>query len=116
MEKPIRVALYGDSLFMLGIAKSLKEVPGLEVIHVQPGAPEAGPSSEGLGASLLAFDIHETPPELMLALFKDAPHLRLLALDPEGDRLVVLSSQASGARTVGDLVQVIRRHGDGETR
>jgi hypothetical protein len=48
----------------------------------------------------------------MLALFKETPHLALLALDPESDRLLALSSQVSGARTVGDLIQVIRRHAE----
>jgi len=45
-------------------------------------------------------------------LFKETPHLALLALDPESDRLLVLSGQVSGARTIGDLIMVIRRHGE----
>jgi hypothetical protein len=48
----------------------------------------------------------------MLALFKETPHLALLALDPESDRLLALSSQVSGARTIGDLIQVIRRYAE----
>ena len=108
MEKSIRVALYGDSLFLNGIAKSLEAAPWLEVVRIQPDAPEAPPLGEALGASLLIFDIHEASPELMLRLFKETPHLSLLALDPEGDRLMVLSSQASGARTTGDLFEVIK--------
>ena len=115
MEKHIRVVLYGDSLFLHGIAKSLEAAPWLEVVHIQPGAPEVPPPGEALGASLLIFDIHEASPELMLRLFKETPHLNLLALDPEGDRLMVLSSQASGARTIEDLMEVIQRHGEAET-
>ena len=61
---------------------------------------------------LLAFDIHEASPELMRALVKEAPHLALLALDPESDRLLVLSGQASGARTIGDLTEVIQKHAE----
>ena len=38
--------------------------------------------------------------------------LALLALDPESDRLLVLSGRVSGARTIGDLVQIIRGHGE----
>jgi hypothetical protein len=114
VEKSIRVALYGDSLFLHGIAKSLEAAPWLEVVHIQPGAPEAPPPVEALGASLLIFDIHEASPELMLRLFKETPHLSLLALDPEGDRLMVLSSQASGARTIEDLMEVIQRHWEAE--
>lgn len=112
MEKQIRVALYGSSLFLSGIERSLRAEPGLEVIHIQPDVPDECLLREVMNASLLAFDVHETSPELMKALFKEAPDLSLLALDPESNRLMVLSSQVSGARTIGDLIQVIRRHAE----
>jgi hypothetical protein len=115
VEKRIRVALYGDSLFLHGIARSLEAAPWLEVVHIQPGASEAPPPAEALCAGLLIFDIREASPELMLRLFKETPQLSLLALDPEGDRLMVLSSQASGARTIDDLMEVIQRHAEVET-
>ena len=69
MEKRIRVAFYGDSLFLHGIARSLEAEPWLEVVHIQPDAPEVPPPGEALGAGLLIFDIHEASPELMLRLF-----------------------------------------------
>ena len=112
MEKKIRVALYGSSLFLSGIERSLRAEPGLEVVHIQPDAPDECLHREVTGASLLAFDVHEASPELMLALFKETPDLALLALDPESDRLLVLSGRVSGARTIGDLVQIIRGHGE----
>jgi hypothetical protein len=115
VEKRIRVALYGDSLFLHGIARSLEAAPWLEVVRIQPGTPETLTPAEALGASLLVFDIHEASPELMLTLFKETPNLSLLALDPEGDRLLVLSGQASGARTIDDLMKVIERHAEAET-
>jgi len=111
VEKRIRVVLYGDSLFLHGIARSLEGEPCLEVVRIQPGAPEALPPAAALDASLLVFDIHEASPELMLALFKETSNLTLLALDPEDDRLIVLSSHASGAQTTGDLIEVIRKYG-----
>ncbi len=113
MEKQIQLVLYGNSLFVNGIARSLDAEPNLEVVQVQDEALEACLPDEVSGACLLAFDIHEASPEMMLALFKGNPDLTLLALDPEGDRLMVLSGQASGARTIGDLMEVIRRHGKG---
>ena len=112
VEKQIRVVLYGSSLFLIGIEGSLRAEPGLEVVHIQPDAPDECLLREVMDASLLAFDVHEASPELMRALLKEAPHLALLALDPESDRLLVLSSQASGVRTIGDLTQVIRRHAE----
>jgi hypothetical protein len=112
LEKQIRVVLYGSSLFLAGIEGSLSAEPGLEIVHIQPGTAEKHLLHEVVDASLLAFDIHEASPELMQALLMVAPHLAILALDPESDRLLVLSGQVSGARTIGDLTQVIRRHAE----
>ena len=112
MEKQIRVVLYGSSLFLIGIVGSLRAEPGLEIVHERSGAADERLLREVRGASLLAFDIHEASPELMRALLREAPHLALLALDPESDRLLVLSGQASGARTIGDLTEVIQKHAE----
>ena len=112
MEKQIRVILYGSSLFVAGIQGSLNAEPGLDIVHVLPEEANERLLREVMEASLLAFDIHEASPELMRALVKEAPHLSLLALDPESDRLLVLSGQASGARTIEDLTQVIHRHAE----
>ena len=109
VENKIRVALYGHSLFLQGIAKSLEAAPWLEVVRVLPDTVDASLSEEAWDASMLAFDIRETLPRLMLALFKGAPNLILLALDPESDRLMVLSSQQERAVAVADLLKVIRR-------
>lgn len=111
MEQKIRVILYGDSLFLNGIARSLEKGSNLDVVHLQGGAPEAGFQDIEAGACLLAFDNQETPLELMLDLFKTMPQLTLLALDPESDRLLVFSSQVSDARTIGDLLETIQRYG-----
>ena len=116
MEKPVRIILYGNSLFLQGISRSLEAAPWLGVVHVQPGIPDAGLPDDVSGACLLVFDVQEAPPELMPALFKEIPHLGLLALDPESDRLLVLSSQVSNARTTGDLMEVIRSYRDGSQR
>ena len=116
MEKPVRIILYGNSLFLQGISRSLEAAPWLGVVHVQPGIPDAGLPDDVSGACLLVFDVQEAPPELMPALFKEIPHLGLLALDPESDRLLVLSSQVANARTTGDLMEVIRSYGDGSQR
>jgi hypothetical protein len=82
-------------------------------VHVRGEGPEACLPDQVSGASLLAFDIHEVPPELMLALFKETNSLTLLALDPEGDRLIVLSSEPARVATTDDLLQVIRLYGFG---
>ena len=112
MEKQIRVVLYGSSLFLIGIEGSLRAEPGLEIVHIQPDAADERLLREVMDVSLLAFDVHEASTELMLTLLKETPDLALLALDPESDRLLVFSGQVSSARTIGDLIQVIRRYAE----
>jgi hypothetical protein len=114
LTQQIRIVLYGNSLFLHGISLKLKTEPDLEVVHVTAETPTACLPGEISGACLLAFDIHEAPPERMLSLFKEIPNLTLLALDPEGDQLVELSSKVSGARTLADLIAIIRRHNSTE--
>jgi hypothetical protein len=84
VEKQIRVALYGSSLFLSGIERSLRAEPGLDVIHLQPDAPDECLLREVMDASLLAFDIHEASPELMLACSKPARFLALIESDRPG--------------------------------
>ena len=113
MEKRTRVALYGSSLFMAGLAVSLKEKPGLEVIHSQPGAPDACQHLSEPGFRVIILDINEPPPDLVLSLFQKHPELCLLALDPAGDRLLALSGETSQPLTTNELLQVIESHADG---
>jgi len=113
MGKRIRVVLYGSSLFMAGLAVSLKEKPGLEVIHIQPSAPDVRQLLNEPGLSVILFDLNEPPPDLALALFQKHPELSLLALDPAGDRLFTLSSEPSRLLTIDDLLQVIESHAGG---
>jgi hypothetical protein len=112
VEKLIRVILFGSSLFLTGIEGSLRAEPGLQVVQIQPDAADECLHREVMDASLLVFNVHEVSPELMQALFKEAPDLALLALDPESDRLLVLSGQVFDGRTIADLTQVICKHAE----
>ena len=113
MEKRIQVALYGSSLFMAGLAASLKEKPGLEVIHIRPDALNVRQLVNEPGLCVILFDLNEPPTDLVLALFQKHPELGLLALDPAGDRLFTLSSEPSRLLTIDDLLQVIESHARG---
>ncbi|MBI5839192.1 MAG: hypothetical protein HZB19_03745 [Chloroflexi bacterium] len=108
MEKYIRVALYGSSLLMAGLAVSLKEKPGLEVVHIHPGAPDACQRLNEPGFRVIILDINEPPTDLVLSLFQKHPELSLLALDPAGDRLLALTGETSQPLTIDDLLQVIQ--------
>ncbi len=107
MATKIRVAVYGRSLYMAGIATSLKTNPALEVVHVDPNSPAAGPAFDGLAPAVIAFDLVESPPDLALALLRDLPGVLLLGVDPSSDHLLVLSGHPARAETTTDLLQVI---------
>ncbi len=105
---PIKVILYGNSLFIAGLQSSLEGVPGLELLRVDP-QPDL--LQERICASrpdVLILESDAIAQKLSRLLLKELPHLTLIALDPESDRLLVLSVQRESPLAAADLVRLIR--------
>ncbi len=109
METKTRVVVYGSSLHMAGIAVSLKADPSLEVVYVDPHAPNARQSLSELSPAAIAFDLIDPPASLDVALLHEQPGLLLIGVDPNSNELLVLSSQQKQAVAVADLLKVIQR-------
>jgi hypothetical protein len=103
----IRVAVYGRSLYMAGIATSLNANPALEVVRIDPNSPAAGPALDELAPAVIAFDLVESPSDLALKLLRDRPGLLLIGVDPSSDHFLVLSGQQTRAEATTDLVHLI---------
>jgi hypothetical protein len=103
-----RVVVYGNSLNLAGIAASLKADARLEVICINPHAPNARQSLNELNPAVIAFDLSETNPDLDIILLRDQPGLQLIGIDACSDKLLVLSSHSSQAHSVADLISVIQ--------
>jgi hypothetical protein len=94
---------------MAGIAASLKTDATLEVIWINPHAPNARQSLNELNPSVIAFDLSDTNPGLDIILLRDRPGLQLIGVDPSSDKLLVLSSHAPQAHCMADLIKVIQQ-------
>lgn len=103
------MVLYGDSLVLAGVGKSLREYPRLEVISVDASPELAERELNGLCPDVVILDLGAVTKEFAFALLRDHPDLLLIGLDPGGDRLLVLSGQQARALTTEDLVRLIDR-------
>src|SRR5512136_2163052 len=92
MEKRRRVAVYGNSLNIAGIVASLKADTTLEVVCVNPDAPNARQSLDENDLAAIVFDLSDPPLRLDVALLRGRPSLLLIGVDPSWNEMLVLSS------------------------
>jgi len=109
MEKRRRVAVYGNSLNMAGIVASLKADTTLEVLYVNPDAPNARQSLDENDLAAIVFDLSDPVLRLDVTLLRDRPGLLLIGVDPSRDEMLVLSSHPAQALSMADLVRVIHQ-------
>ncbi len=110
MTQTKKVLLCGNSLFLAGLQASLESASGLQLARVEA---RSDPLWKRLGEEppdVLILELGTLPGDFCLTLLKEFPHLMLLGLDLESDRLLVLSGQSRRALTADDLLQVIESH------
>jgi hypothetical protein len=102
------VLIYGNSLFLAGVAAQLDTVPGLLIERVdtsglrtsewlQPGCPQ-----------ILIIDLATTRADFVLHCLMDCPTLMLVGLDLQNSRAILLNSQFFPVTTLQDLTQVLQ--------
>ncbi len=109
MEKHRRVAVYGNSLNIAGIAASLKANAAMDVLCINPDFPNAWQSLDKNDLAAIVFDLSD--PLLLpdITLLRDRSGLLLIGVDLGRDELLVLSSHPEQVLTMADLVRVIRQ-------
>ena len=109
MEKRRRVAVYGNSLNMAGIVASLKADTTLEVLYVNPDAPNARQSLDENDLAAIVIDLSDPPVRLDVTLLRGRPGLLMIGVDPSWDEMLVLSSHPAQALSMADLISVIHQ-------
>ncbi len=109
MEKPGRVAVFGNSLNMAGIIASLKAHTTLEVLCIDLDSPDDRLSLDENDLVAIVFDLSDPPQRLDVTILRDKPDLLLIGVDHERDEMVVLSSHPAQALSMADLVSVIHK-------
>jgi hypothetical protein len=110
MQKKQKILLYGGSLFIAGLNASLMAIPDLEIERVEA---QAGNDMEWLRAArpdVIIVELGIASSNLTLTLITKFPGVTLLALNPESDRLLILSVQEQSVMAAADLVKVIHAH------
>jgi hypothetical protein len=107
MPQSRRVVLYGNSLFMAGVAASLQRLPGLEVVRRHTPFPDTGQQLDTLRPDAIIVELTASPAADTLAFLQAHPGIPLITLDPNSREVVTLSSQQIPARTASELAHFI---------
>lgn len=109
--KPQRIiALYGQSIFITGIAIELLHRDDLLVTHLDGTAQEMLDQCHRLQPDILICDVHDWHLAFILSLLRQQPGLVLFGLDPASNDVTVMSSQQFCVDDVDGLADIIRQH------
>jgi hypothetical protein len=108
MDERRTVVLYGDTVLLAGIGRTLSTRSKLRVLSLDPTQPTAGGALDSLRPCAVVVDLTVVTVEAALALVERRPGLLLIGLDPGSGRVMVLAGEdGSGLRTE-DLVWLIQ--------
>jgi len=105
-----RVALFGTSLTIASIGAALADVPGLELLPVEPSR------DDGLAGwvdahqpDVVIFDLVAGLPDSALCHLVARSDVALIGLDLETRRMLLLSGERAGLLTTDDLVRAVKK-------
>jgi hypothetical protein len=104
------VALYGQSIFITGIAIELLHRDDLLVTHLDGTFQEMLDQCHRLQPDILICDVHDWHLGFILTLLRQQPGLVLFGLDPASNEVTVMSSQQFSVDNVDTLADIIRQH------
>jgi DNA-binding NarL/FixJ family response regulator len=102
------VVVCGDSLLMVCVEASLKQMAGWHVLRFNTTQPNADERLRALHPDVLLFDLAVGLPGYPLSLLQEQHALALIGLHASCDRVIVLSGQQRPASTIGELTQAIQ--------
>ncbi|MHB1415032.1 MAG: hypothetical protein ACYC1C_07240 [Chloroflexota bacterium] len=116
METQQTVVLYGDSLVLAGVGKSLENFPRLQVVSLDASRESAVQELDALHPVAVILDLSVVTTDFAFSLLRDRPDLLLVGLDPGGNTLLVLSGRHARRLTTADLARLIERPPGGRRR
>lgn len=102
------VLIYGNSLFVAGVAAELGAMPDLLIERIDPAGLRTFEQLHSTCPTVLILDLATTHADLVLTCLMECPALVLIGLDLKASRVVVMSSQFFPVTTVPDLTRLIR--------
>lgn len=102
------VLIYGNSLFVAGVAAELGAVPGLLIERIDTAGLKTTEQLRTTYPTILIIDLATTHADVVLHCLIDCPALVLVGLDLRNSRVMVLTSQFFPMTTLQELTHVIR--------
>lgn len=102
-----KVVLYGDSVVLTGVGRSLERYPRLEVVYLDTSGEGAALELAALCPAAVILDLDVVSAESAVALTRGYPDLLMIGLDPGGNGLLMLSGQQARGLTTEDLARLI---------
>ena len=98
-----RILLYGNSIFLAGLAAQLQT---RDDVDVRQQAPHAGPLHLG-DLDAVIVDFNEVQAADVLALLRARPSLKIVGVNAAGGAVTVLSGRVYLAQTLADVVECL---------
>jgi hypothetical protein len=102
------VLIYGNSLFIAGVAAQLDAVPDLLIERIDTSGLQTSEDLRPGCPQVLIIDLATTHADFVLHCLMDCPNLMLVGLDLQNSRVVLLNSQFFPVTTLHDLTQVLQ--------
>jgi hypothetical protein len=107
MPQTRRTVLYGNTIFLAGLAVQCANRPGLEIMMIDADRQYAEQQLEASSPHVIVFDLTASHPERAFHLLQKNPDLVLVGVDVTSDQVLVLSGHSSPVLTSEDLLKVI---------
>lgn len=98
-----RILLYGDSIFLTGLAAQLQ---GRVDLDVRQQAPHMGPLSLG-DIDTVIVDLDNTPADDILSILRARPDLQVVGINATGSAVTVFSGQVYIAHTLIEVMDCL---------
>lgn len=102
-----RVLLCGNSIFVSGLQASLGVNPGLELLRIEPLVDLIHEQVKAWGPDVLILESDLLKEKVSLSILNDFPKVRIISVDLEDNKLVLLSSKLSKQPSTEELLQLI---------
>lgn len=102
-----RVLLCGNSIFVSGLQASLGIDPGLELLRIEPQADLIHEQVRTWNPDVLILESMLLKEKVSLSILNDFPKVRIISVDLEDNKLILLSGKMSAQPSTEQLLQLI---------
>lgn len=106
-DKPT-IALYGNSMFIAGVAASLRHVEDIDVVRLPPSRKDIEDQLYVSYPDAVVIELNESHADFAIAFLRKHPGLPLIGLDLDSNCVFVLHSRCSTATDVQQLADMIQ--------